>query len=459
MTIRRRLSIAAAAAVAIAVALASIGAYLAVRTKLRGEVDTSLRARAAAIQSFQAHAGAPDEGGSERPPPPHGDDARFGGAEGRVQYIGVDGRPFGGPGGLRLPVNSSAAAIARGGKPRKLQDEHVGGQHIRVLTAPLATGGAIQVTRPLNEVDRVLHGLLLLLAGITIGGVALAAVLGGAVSHTSLQPIRRFTEETESIAAAPDLGRRLEATTDDELGRLAQSFNATLEALAASVAAQRHLVADASHELRTPLASLKTNLEVLLTDRALPPAERRELLQDLVEQTDELTLLVGDIVDLARRGEPIEAVDDVPVHELVERAVARARRLAPDIGYDVEVEPLVVHGVPDRLDRAVSNLLDNAVKWSPPGGTVDVRLKRGELVVRDHGPGFKDEDLPFVFERFYRASNARALPGSGLGLAIVRQVAESHGATVRAENAVGGGAQLRIAFPASAPNGAVGSTS
>ena len=274
----------------------------------------------------------------------------------------------------------------------------------------------------------------------------LAAVLGGVVSRASLRPVRRFTEETESIALAPDLGRRLEPETDDELGRLAHSFNSTLEALERSVAAQRHLVADASHELRTPLASLRTNLEVLLTERELPAAERRELLHDLVEQADELTLLVGDIVDLARRGEAVEAFDEVPVHELVERAVARARRHAPGVSYDVALEPLVVHGVPDRLDRAVSNLLDNAAKWSPPGGTIYVRLHDRELVVRDRGPGFTEDDLPFVFDRFYRATDARKLPGSGLGLAIVRQVAEAHGGKVQAENAPGGGAVLRLSF-------------
>jgi two-component system, OmpR family, sensor histidine kinase MprB len=446
MTIRRRLSVAAAAAVAIAVALASVGSYVAVRAKLRGQVDSSLRNRAAQIQDFQSRV---QNAGNRAatPPPPDSGDARFGGAGGIVQFVAPSGRLLGAGQYFPLPVDPSVAHIARRGGSVEIEDKHIGGRHIRVLSAPLPGGGAIQVARPLGEIDHVLHGLLLLLAGITVGGVALAAVLGGAVSRASLRPVRRFTEETESIASAPDLGRRLEATTDDELGRLAHSFNSTLEALERSVVAQRHLVADASHELRTPLASLKTNLEVLLTDRALPPAERQELLQDLVEQTDELTLLVGDIVDLARKGEPAEAYDDVPVHELVERAVARARRHAPDIEYELEVEPLVVHGVPDRLDRAVSNLLDNAVKWSPPGGTVNVRLSRGELVVRDHGPGFKDEDLPFVFERFYRASDARNLPGSGLGLAIVRQVAESHGGSVRAENAAGGGAQLRVAFP------------
>jgi two-component system, OmpR family, sensor histidine kinase MprB len=441
LTIRRRLSVAAALAVAIAVALASAGAYVAVRAKLRGEIDSSLHARAEAIQRLQGLAG---PGFSMPAPPPA--ESRFGGAQGRVQFIDPSGQAH--PAGDELlPVDPGAAGIAKGAGGAKLEDVHVSGHHLRILTAPLADGGAIQVARPLDEVDSVLHGLLLLLAAITVGGVALAAVLGGLVSRASLRPVRRFTEETESIASAPDLGRRLDAEHDDELGRLAGSFNSTLEALERSVVAQRHLVADASHELRTPLASLRTNLEVLLTERELPAAERRELLRDLVEQTDELTLLVGDIVDLARRGEPVEALDDVPVHELVVRAVTRARRHAPDVQYELAVEPLIVHGIPDRLDRAVSNLLDNAAKWSPPGGIVDVRLRAGELVVRDHGPGFQAGDLPHVFDRFYRASDARKLPGSGLGLAIVRQVAEAHGGSVRAENAPGGGAVLRFFIP------------
>jgi two-component system sensor histidine kinase MprB len=444
LTIRRRLSFAAAAAVAIAVALASVGAYVAVRAKLRGEIDSSLRNRADVVQQMSEHA---QSLGIQAPgPPPDGDEARFGGAQGSVQFVAPSGRPRTADRDFVLPVDPATVSIAKSGGGAKLADEHVAGHHLRVITAPLAGGGAIQVARPLDEVDSVLNGLVLLLAGITIGGVLLAAVLGGVVSRASLRPVKRFTEETESIASAPDLGRRLDDDTDDELGRLARSFNSTLEALERSVAAQRHLIADASHELRTPLASLKTNLEVLLTDRELPAEERRELLHDLVEQADELTLLVGDIVDLARRGEPAEAFDDVPVHELVERAVARARRHAPDVEYDVALEPLTVYGVPDRLDRAISNLLDNAAKWSPAGGNVEVRLRDSELVVRDHGPGFKDTDLPFVFDRFYRASEARKLPGSGLGLAIVRQVAESHGGSVRAENAPGGGAVLRLCF-------------
>jgi two-component system sensor histidine kinase MprB len=445
-SISKRLSTGAAAAVAVAVALASVGAYVAVRAKLRGEVDSSLRSRASQIQELQARLGGPTVGFRVPAPlPPFGGEARFGGAQGAVQFIDPSGQARAN-GDFALPVDAAAASIAKGGDGAKLEDRDVAGHHLRMLTAGLPDGGAIQIARPLDEVDDVLHGLLLLLVGITIGGVVLAAVLGGLVSRASLGPVRRFTEETESIASAPDLGRRLDAETDDELGRLARSFNSTLEALERSVATQRHLVADASHELRTPLASLRTNIEVLRTERELPAAERRELLHDLVEQADELTLLVGDIVDLARGGEPHEAFDDVPVHELVERAVTRAQRHAPDVRYELAIEPLTVHGVPDRLDRAVSNLLDNAAKWSPPGGTVDVWLREGELVVRDHGPGFKDGDLPYVFDRFYRASDARKLPGSGLGLAIVRQVAEAHGASVHAENAQGGGAVLRLSF-------------
>jgi two-component system sensor histidine kinase MprB len=429
----------------VAVALASVGAYVAVRAKLRGEVDSSLRDRVGQVQDLARFV--PPGAGFRVPAPLPGrsGEARFGGAQGAVQFIDPSGQARS-RGDFLLPVDPAAASIAKGVSGARLEDQHVAGHHLRVLTAPLPDGGAIQVARPLDEVDSVLHGLLLMLAGITIGGVLLAAVLGGLVSRASLRPVRRFTEETESIASGPHPGGPRVTRNHDELGRLARSFNSTLEALERSVAAQRHLVADASHELRTPLASLRTNLEVLLTERKLPAAERRELLCDLVEQADELTLLVGDIVDLARRGEQQEAFDDVPVHELVERAVARARRHAPDVHYELAIDPLIVNGVPDRLDRAVSNLLDNAAKWSPPGGTVDVRLHAGELVVRDHGPGFENDDLPYVFDRFYRASDARNMPGSGLGLAIVRQVAEAHGASVQAENAPGGGAILRLSF-------------
>jgi two-component system sensor histidine kinase MprB len=171
----------------------------------------------------------------------------------------------------------------------------------------------------------------------------------------------------------------------------------------------------------------------------LPDAEREGVLGDVIEQLDELTALVGDIVELALEGDPAEPVDEVRLDELAAAAVGRARRLAPGLRFETRLEPCLVRGVPERIQRAVTNLLDNASKWSPPGGRIEANVSDGELCVRDHGPGFAARDLPFVFDRFYRADAARKQPGSGLGLAIVRQVAESQGGSVRAENAEGGG--------------------
>jgi len=238
----------------------------------------------------------------------------------------------------------------------------------------------------------------------------------------------------------------------DELARLAASFNTTLEALERSVEAQRHLIADASHELRTPIASLRANVQVLEDAHRLPEHERASLRADIISELDELTALVGDVVELARGAKPDEALDDVRLDHVVTSLVERfERRAANGTGFDVSVEPTLVRGEPDRISRAVSNLLDNARKWSPAGGRIEVELEDGTLSVRDHGPGFDAADLPHVFERFYRAEQARALPGSGLGLAIVRQAAEAHGGHVAAANAAGGGALLQVGFGPSLP--------
>jgi two-component system sensor histidine kinase MprB len=217
-----------------------------------------------------------------------------------------------------------------------------------------------------------------------------------------------------------------------------------LEALERSIAGQRQLVADASHELRTPLTSLRTNVEVLARDQPMDPEERRQLLADVQSQIEEMGRLVADVVELAREGESPPRFDEVRLDLLVEQAVTRCRRDHPDLPIEAEVEPTVVLGSADRLERAVSNLLENAAKWTSAGTPVEVRVARGEVVVRDHGPGFSDEDLPYVFDRFYRATGARGMPGSGLGLAIVRQVAEAHGGRVEAGNAADGGAVLRL---------------
>ncbi|HEX8648180.1 MAG TPA: HAMP domain-containing sensor histidine kinase [Thermoleophilaceae bacterium] len=489
MTIGRRLSLTAAVAVAVAVALASVASYVAVRSKLRGEVDDSLRERAAAVQDFArrdpggpgpgrggdgdgrppgAIGGPPppprrDADGEDRPPgpgrdgypPPRGPipagpGGRFGGAEGYVQFVSADGAAYTprGQSGAALPVDEDTLAVARGDAGEALADRDVDGEHLRVLTRSVAAGEAVQVARPLGEVDSVLRSLTAIFAAFTAVGIALATGLGAAVTRAALAPVRRFTERTESIAEERDPARRLpEGAQDDELGRLARTFNATLDELERSVSAQRQLVADASHELRTPLASLRTNIELLQSGRAMPDQDRRELMDDVHEEIDELTRLVSDVVELARRGESTADFDDVALDDLVRVAVDRARRRAPATGFASTLEPVVVRGAADRLDRAVTNLLDNAAKWGGDA-TVEVRLTSGgELTVRDHGPGFKPEDLPHVFDRFYRAREARGMRGSGLGLAIVRQTAESHGGSVTAENAPGGGALMRFRVP------------
>jgi len=276
------------------------------------------------------------------------------------------------------------------------------------------------------------------------------------VARAALAPVAAFTRRTERVAAGADLSQRMEVRGDDELGRLARSFNTTLDALERSVEAQRQLVADASHELRTPIASLRANIQVLERADELEPAEREALRADIVRELDELTALVGDVVQLARGAQPDEALDDVRLDLVTYTVVERARRRAAGrVEIVADLEPTVVTGEPERIARSVSNLLDNALKWSPDGGRVEVTLRGGEVTVRDHGPGFDERDLAHVFERFYRADRARGMPGSGLGLAIVRQAAEAHGGSAVAENAPGGGALLRVSFgPASAPSAA-----
>jgi two-component system sensor histidine kinase MprB len=278
------------------------------------------------------------------------------------------------------------------------------------------------------------------------------------VARTAVAPVARLTEAAEHVAETHDLGRRIDTGPDvqgDELARLAHSFNTMLAALEDSVRAQRALVADASHELRTPLTSLRTNIEVLAQAHDLEPSTRRQLLHDVVTQLEELSALVGDLVDLAREQEPDPSQEDVRLDELAGQAVARARRHSPAVRFELDAEPCVVRATAQRLDRALANLLDNAAKWSGEDGVVEVGVRAdGTVTVRDHGPGFEPADLPRVFDRFYRAATARGKPGSGLGLAIVRQVAESHGGTVRAENALGGGALLTLVLAGASRPGA-----
>jgi two-component system, OmpR family, sensor histidine kinase MprB len=441
MSLRRRIAFTAAAAVAVAVALGSVVAYVVVRDTLRGQIDASLRTAPAPqlAQRFriQLPPGAQPETELERP-------SVF------MQLVSDDRVVAAGGERHRLGDPDEVQAVADGERDAFFSDEKVEGARVRVLTRQAEPGLAVQLARPLTEVDSALADLRLGLGLVSVAGIALAAFLGRLATRHAVRPVTELTETAEHVARTRDLSRRIEAAGGDELARLAASFNTMLEALDDSQRAQRRLVADASHELRTPLTSLRTNLEVLGSPRALAPGDRERLRADLVAQLEELSELVGDLVELARDGEPSdEPHEPLRLDELVAAAVERARRHAPAVVFAPDLEPCVVAGARGRLDRAVANLLDNAAKWSPAGATVEVALRDGELTVRDHGPGIAPEDLPHVFDRFYRATAARGRAGSGLGLAIVRHVAEGHAGTVRAEAAAGGGALLRLALPAS----------
>ena len=360
---------------------------------------------------------------------------------------------------VTLPVDSRARALARTGGEPFFRDAHLNGVHMRVLATTFGSGRAVELALPLSEVDSLLSRLRLILALILIGGIALAALLGRLVAGAAVRPLKHLTRTTEHVALTRDLTGRIEPAGEDEIGRLATSFNAMLDALEQSmgaldesVHAQRQLVADASHELRTPVTSIRTNIEILQQQGPqMNTEDHSRLLSDVVEQIEDLTHLVNDLIDLARGDEPYGETEDVRLDLLVQETVERARRRATPTLLSLELEPTIVSGVPARMERAVSNLIDNALKYSPPDEPVEISLHGEELCVRDHGPGISAEDLPHVFDRFYRGAEARGRPGSGLGLAIVRQVAIQQGGNVTAEPVPGGGTLMRLHLPGAEP--------
>jgi two-component system sensor histidine kinase MprB len=373
----------------------------------------------------------------------------FGGTTGYAQLARTDGKLVGSSGpaprGL-LPITSATREVASGRRKAFFTDATVAHTQMRVLTAPFANG-VLQVAMPLTEVNRTLSQLRLVLLIVSFGGVALAAALGLLVSRAALVPVRRLTGAAEDVARTHDLGHRIADRENGELGRLAASFNTMLAALERSRESQRQLVSDASHELRTPLTSVSANLDALAAGAALPAGERAAIVAAARAQLRELGVLVEDLVDLSKTFVEDVEFEDVRLDLAVAHAVARARLHAPACRFELDAAPCLVRAVPARLDRAIANLLDNAVKWGPPGGPVEVRVRDGCVEVRDRGPGIAAADLARVFDRFYRAADARGLPGSGLGLAIVRQVAETHGGSVQAATDPGGGARLTLVLP------------
>jgi two-component system sensor histidine kinase MprB len=448
MTFRVRVALLAAGAVALAAVSAAAIMFVVVQQQLTGQLDETLKDAAAVSRQ-------PQGGGGGRGGPPRFPGSLGSPLSGRPDILAqvidtsgnvgrVDNQP------LTALVTDDARAVAAGTKPAYFFDTEIEGSHLRVyvaqFTAPsqFTQGTAIELWRPLDEINGVLDETRLRLAIVAIGAVVLAAVLGVIVSQGTLMPVRRLTDVVEEVGRTRDLSRRVAGESPDELGRLAASFNGMLSALEVSLRQQRQLVADASHELRTPLTSLRTNLELLARGQPTDPEERQQVLVELVGQIERLSTLVGDLIDLARDEEATLPIEDVRLDEVTRDAITDMRGRYPQVRFDAVLEETTVRGVRPRIARAITNLLDNAGKWSPASGVVEVSVHEGEVSVRDHGPGVAPEDAARVFDRFWRASNARSLPGSGLGLSIVKDVAESHGGSVTLEQASGGGARFRL---------------
>lgn len=436
-------------AVGLAVAFVAMGAYVTVRMQLQSTLDDSLTERAYATAELSSRI-TTSSGGEVAPWVIAASDVKVG----LVTVDPTQGNVF-----FRVPkemtpaVGQAEAAVAFGQDDFSIRTVTAlsGDQRFRVVAIPYDEGRALVVAQSLEGQQKVLAklGIVMLLFGAA--GVIVAGVAGWGVAVNGLRPVRRLTATAEHIARTEEL-QPIPVEGADEVARLALAFNQMLASLAASRDRQRQLVADAGHELRTPLTSLRTNLDLLAQSdaaggAALPPEARAELLEDVRAQIEEMTTLIGDLVELARDEPMAHVIETVDLAEVVDHALARVRRRAPGMGVDVTIEPWFVVGEQGALERAATNLLDNAAKWSPPGGTIRVSLLDGELVVEDEGPGIAEADLPRVFERFWRSDESRSMPGSGLGLSIVQQVAVRHSGSVEAGHAASGGARMVLRIP------------
>jgi two-component system, OmpR family, sensor histidine kinase MprB len=452
LTLKARFILVAGGAVAaVALAITAV-AFLAIRTDLENQVRAEVAARSDSVRHLAAqyHGHIPNGW-----VPAHS--AGFGVLT-YTQVVTESGAVWAPPGDLRL-LTPSAAAIGVAAMPAGSagsagdRDDsfyavaRINGIRAMVLTERLAPGLAIQVAEPLTATDQEVATVGATLALLSVVGVVVATLLGWAVARAGLAPVARLASVAEEVTLTGDPSRRVEVQRGDELGRLATSFNAMLSALQRSLDAQRRLVSDASHELRTPLASLRLNADLLAAHPEIPAAERAEVLDRVTDQAAELSRLVANVTDLARGEPPSKDRSLVRLDAVTSDALEAARRDWPKTEFDADLADCTVDGSADRLRVAVKNLLDNAAKFGPPQGPVQVRLADGELTVRDHGAGIAPEDLPFIFDRFYRAPSSRAAPGSGLGLAVVREIALGHGGTIAAESAPHAGTILRLTIP------------
>ncbi len=430
MSFRLRVTLFTAAAVAVAAIGASVAMYLVVQDQLINQVD----------QNLQAATAGPIRGPGGPFRRPSGDQMVSNRPEVFGQIINASGTVVQGDGGYSIPalVTAEVKDVAAGKAAEfRATATAIDGSRVRIYVKPIQ-GGAIEVVQELVLVDAALAQTRLLLIAFAAGAILLAAGLGALIGRAALAPVKRLTATVEEVTKTRDLSRRVAAQGRDELSRLGTSFDAMLGQLETSLRSQRQLVADASHELRTPLTSLRTNLELL--------EQRQQLLGDLVTQMERLTTLVGDLIEVARDEETPMPFEQLQLDEVVHEVVDDVSFRYPKVRFNVMSSPSSINGVKVRVARAITNLLDNAAKYSPPGATVDVTVANGEISVRDHGPGVAAEDASRVFDRFWRSNDARHLPGSGLGLSIVKDVAESHGGSVTLERPIdgGGGARFRL---------------
>ncbi|GHC70071.1 sensor histidine kinase [Streptomyces cinnamoneus] len=452
LPLRSRLALLTAAAVAVAVAVAAGACWFVTKQQLGHQRDTTLTSQRVDDRSVQGLVQTCGTNPSGLPPAP---------GSYTIQVVTAGGLVCTTPGKSPIRVTEDDVAVATGRADEVLHDSRAAdGQEMRVATyrSERLPNTAVSIAQPVSEVDKPLNALALVLV-ITAGiGVLGAATAGLWIARAALRPVDRLTGAVEHIARTEDLAVRIPVEGDDEIARLSRSFNSMTAALASSRDRQQQLIADAGHELRTPLTSLRTNIDLLVrseeTGRAIPPEDRRELLASVRAQMAELAALIGDLQELSRPDGPVGGgpLQVIALHEAVERAVGRARLRAAGAGLsiDAEIDPWYVRAEPAALERAVVNLLDNAVKFSPAGGVIEVRLVKGELTVRDHGPGIPADELPHVFDRFWRSPTARSLPGSGLGLSIVAHTVQQAGGEVALQAAEGGGTVAAVRLPGAA---------